>query len=153
MQPSDWPAVRDIYVQGIATRQATFDAAAPSWEEWNARHLTDVRLVAERDGEVLGWAALSPVSARACYAGVAEESVYVAESARGEGIGGTLLAELLERADEAGFWTIQAQVFPENAASISLHRRCGFRVVGTRERVASLDGAWRDTVLLERRRP
>jgi len=151
MQPSDWPAVRDIYEQGIATRLATFDTAAPSWEEWNARHLTDVRLVAERDGAVVGWAALSPVSARACYAGVAEESVYVAESARGEGVGSTLLAEIVERADEAGFWTIQAQVFPENDASIALHRRCGFRVVGTRERIARLDGAWRDTVLLERR--
>lgn len=153
MQPSDWPAVRDIYEQGIATRQATFDTSAPSWEEWDARHLADVRLVADRDGEVVGWAALSPFSARAAYAGVAEESVYVAEDARGEGVGGTLLAELIDRADEAGFWTIQAQVFPENAASIALHRRCGFRVVGTRERVASLDGAWRDTVLLERRRP
>ena len=152
MQPSDWPAVRDIYEQGIATRLATFETATPSWEDWDARHLTDLRLVAEDDGEVLGWAALSPVSARACYAGVAEESVYVAEGVRGEGIGGSLLAELLERADEAGFWTIQAQVFPENAASIALHKRCGFRAVGTRERIARLDGAWRDTVLLERRK-
>ena len=153
MQPSDWPAVRDIYEQGIATGQATFDTAAPSWEEWDARHLTDARLVAERDGEVVGWAALSPFSARTCYAGVAEESVYVAESARGEGVGGTLLSELIDCADKAGFWTIQAQVFPDNAASIALHRSCDFRVVGTRERIASLDGAWRDTVLLERRRP
>lgn len=152
MQPSDWPAVRDIYEQGIATRLATFETAAPSWEDWDARHLTDLRLVAERDGEVLGWAALSPTSARACYAGVAEESVYVAESARGQGIGSTLLTELLDRADEAGFWTIQTSIFPENAASIALHTRCGFREVGTRERIARLDGAWRDTVLLERRR-
>jgi len=151
MQPSDWPAVRDIYEQGIATKQATFDTTAPSWEEWNARHLTDARLVAERDGEVLAWAALSPVSARAAYAGVAEESIYVAEGARGEGIGSALLNELLGRADEAGFWTIQTSIFPENAASLALHRRCGFRVVGTRERIARLDGAWRDTVLLERR--
>ena len=152
MQPSDWPAVRDIYEQGIATGLATFETAAPSWEDWDARHLTDLRLVAERDGEVLGWAALSPTSARACYAGVAEESVYVAESARGQGIGSTLLTELLDRADEAGFWTIQTSIFPENAASIALHTRCGFREVGTRERIARLDGAWRDTVLLERRR-
>ena len=151
MQPSDWPSVRDIYEQGIATKQATFDTTAPSWEEWNARHLTDARLVAERDGEVLAWAALSPVSARAAYAGVAEESIYVAEGARGEGIGSALLNELLGRADEAGFWTIQTSIFPENAASLALHRRCGFRVVGTRERIARLDGMWRDTVLLERR--
>lgn len=152
MQPSDWPAVRDIYEQGIATRLATFETAAPSWEDWDARHLTDLRLVAEDDGEVLGWAALSPTSARACYAGVAEESVYVAEIARGRGIGSALLTELLDRADEAGFWTIQTSIFPENAASIALHKRCGFREVGTRERIARLDGAWRDTVLLERRR-
>ena len=152
MQPSDWPAVRDIYEQGIATRLATFETAAPSWEDWDARHLTDLRLVAEDDGEVLGWAALSPTSARACYAGVAEESVYVSESARGRGIGSALLTELLDRADEAGFWTIQTSIFPENAASIALHERCGFRVVGTRERIARLDGAWRDTVLLERRK-
>jgi L-amino acid N-acyltransferase YncA len=151
MQPSDWPAVRDIYEEGIATKQATFDTAAPSWEEWDARHLSDVRLVAERDGEVVAWAALSPVSARACYAGVAENSVYVAEGARGDGIGSALMTELLDRADEAGFWTIQTSIFPENAASIALHRRCGFRVVGTRERIARLDGAWRDTVLMERR--
>ena len=152
MQPSDWPAVRDIYEQGIATGLATFETAAPSWEDWDARHLTDLRLVAERDGKVLGWAALSPTSARACYAGVAEESVYVAESARGQRIGSALLTELLDRADEAGFWTIQTSIFPENAASIALHTRCGFREVGTRERIARLDGAWRDTVLLERRR-
>ena len=151
MQPSDWSAVRDIYEQGIATRLATFETAAPSWEDWDARHLTDLRLVADDDGEVLGWAALSPTSARACYAGVAEESVYVAESARGKGIGGALLTELLDRADEAGFWTIQTSIFPENVASIALHKRCGFREVGTRERIARLDGAWRDTVLLERR--
>jgi L-amino acid N-acyltransferase YncA len=153
MQPDDWPAVREIYEQGIATRQATFETAAPSWEEWDAGHLVDLRLVAEEDGEVVGWAALSPVSRRACYAGVAEESVYVAERARGRGVGSALLGRLLADADEAGFWTIQTSIFPENAASIALHMRCGFRVVGTRERIARLDGTWRDTVLLERRVP
>jgi L-amino acid N-acyltransferase YncA len=153
MQPDDWPAVREIYEQGIATKQATFETATPSWEEWDAGHLVDLRLIAEEDGEVVGWAALSPVSRRACYAGVAEESVYVAEAARGRGVGSALLARLLADADEAGFWTIQTSIFPENTASIALHTRCGFRVVGTRERIARLDGTWRDTVLLERRVP
>jgi L-amino acid N-acyltransferase YncA len=153
MQPDDWPAVREIYEQGIATKQATFETAAPSWEEWDAGHLVDLRLVAEEDGKVVGWAALSPVSRRACYAGVAEESVYVAERARGRGVGSALLARLLADADDAGFWTIQTSIFPENAASIALHTRRGFRVVGTRERIARLDGTWRDTVLLERRVP
>ena len=151
MQPEDWPAVREIYEQGIATRQATFETAVPSWEEWNAGHLVDLRLVAEQDGDVIGWAALSPVSSRACYAGIAEDSVYVAEHARGRGIGKALLDRLVTDADEAGFWTIQTSIFPENDASIALHTRCGFRVVGTRERIARLDGTWRDTVLLERR--
>jgi phosphinothricin acetyltransferase len=153
MQPSDWPTVRAIYEQGLATRQATFETKAPSWEEWDASHFAELRLVAERDGEVIGWVALSPVSRRDCYAGVAEESVYVAESARGQGLGKALLTELVTRADAAGIWTIQTSIFPENVASIELHKRCGFRVVGTRERIAQLDGAWRNTMLLERRRP
>ena len=151
MQPHDWPAVRAIYEQGIATGQATFETDAPSWQEWDANHLLDLRLVAEEDGEVIGWAALSPVSRRPCYAGVAEGSVYVAEEARGRGVGTALLERLLADADDAGFWTIQTSIFPENVASIALHTRCGFRVVGTRERIARLAGAWRDTVLLERR--
>lgn len=151
MEPSDWPAVRTIYEQGIATKQATFESAPPSWEEWDAGHLVDLRLVAEDDDQVVGWAALSPVSRRACYAGVAEGSVYVAEEARSRGVGTALLTRLVAEADEAGFWTLQTSIFPENVASIALHRRCGFRVVGTRERIAQLDGAWRDTVLMERR--
>jgi phosphinothricin acetyltransferase len=151
MEPSDWPAVRTIYEQGIATKQATFESASPSWEEWDAGHLVDLRLVAEDDDQVVGWAALSPVSRRACYAGVAEGSVYVAEEARGRGVGTALLTRLVAEADEAGFWTLQTSILPENVASIALHRRCGFRVVGTRERIAQLDGAWRDTVLMERR--
>ncbi len=151
MERSDWPAVRAIFEEGIATKQATFDTEAPSWDEWDAAHLEGLRLVAEHDGEIVGWAALSPTSRRACYSGVAEESVYVSEQARGQGVGTALLGELVSRAGEAGIWTIQTSIFPENAASVALHRRCGFRVVGRRERIARLDGAWRDTVLLERR--
>jgi L-amino acid N-acyltransferase YncA len=151
MRPDDWPAVRTIYEQGIATRQATFETAAPTWEAWDASHLAEPRLVAEGDGEVIGWAALSPVSRRPCYAGVVEGSVYVAEPARGRGVGRALLERLCVHADEVGIWTIQTSIFPENLASIELHKRCGFRVVGTRERIAQLDGIWRDTVLMERR--
>ena len=153
MQPSDWPAVREIYEQGLATRRASFETQAPEWDAWNAAHLAELRLVAERTGEVVGWAALSPASSRPCYAGVVEESVYVAEAARGQGVGSNLLRALVESAEKAGIWTIQTSIFPENAASIALHRRCGFRVVGVRERIAQLDGDWRDTVLLERRAP
>lgn len=153
MRTDDWPAVKAIYEQGIATRLATFETEAPSWDDWNAGHLAEPRLVAERDGQVVGWAALSPASRRPCYAGVAEESVYVAEDARGQGAGRALLGELVSLADAAGIWTIQTAIFPENVASIELHRRCGFRVVGVRERIAQLDGAWRDTVVMERRAP
>jgi len=151
LRTEDWPAVKAIYEQGIATRQATFEEEAPSWAEWDSRHLPEHRLVAERDGEVVGWASLSPTSSRECYAGVVENSVYVAESARGEGVGKALLGELLARTDAAGIWMVQTSIFPENVASIELHRRCGFRVVGTRERIGRMDGAWRDTVLMERR--
>ena len=153
MRATDWPAVKAIYEQGLATRQASFETSAPSWAEWDAGHLAGHRLVAERDDEVVGWAALSPVSRRACYAGVAEESVYVAEQARGEGVGTSLLHALIQGAERAGIWTIQTSIFPENVASIALHERCGFRAVGVRERIAQLDGVWRDTVLLERRSP
>lgn len=151
LTPDDWPAVKAIYEQGIATRLATFETEAPAWEDWHAGHLGEARLVGEEDGEVVGWAALSPVSRRPCYAGVAEGSVYVAEHARGRRLGHALLARLCADGDEAGIWTIQTSIFPENIASLALHKRCGFRVVGTRERIAQLDGAWRDTVLLERR--
>jgi L-amino acid N-acyltransferase YncA len=151
MRTDDWPAVKTIYEQGIATRLATFETEAPAWEAWDGAHLAGPRLVAEEDGEVMGWAALSPVSRRQCYAGVVEESVYVAEGARGRGLGTALLDRLCTDAQAAGIWTIQTSIFPENVASIELHRRCGFRVVGTRERIAQLDGVWRDTVLMERR--
>jgi L-amino acid N-acyltransferase YncA len=152
-EATDWPAVQAIYAEGIATRQATFETEVPSWTEWDAAHLCDHRLVAEVDGEVVGWAALSPVSRRPCYAGVTEGSVYVSAARRGQGVGSSLLHALVEGAARAGIWTIQTSIFPENVASIALHRRAGFRVVGTRERIGQLGGTWRDTVLLERRRP
>jgi phosphinothricin acetyltransferase len=147
----DWPAVSTIYVEGIATRNATFETEAPAWEEWDESHLAGHRLVAEEGGKVVGWAALSPVSDRCCYAGVAENSVYVAEQARGRGVGERLLRALVQSAEQSGIWTIQSGIFPENEASVALHRRCGFRVVGVRERLGRLDGVWRDVVLLERR--
>jgi L-amino acid N-acyltransferase YncA len=151
LRHEDWPAVKAIYEQGIATGQATFELEAPSWEAWDRSHLECHRLVALREGKVVGWAALSPVSERCVYAGVAEESVYVAEEAQGRGVGRALLEELVARAERDGFWTVQAGVFPENRASVELHRRCGFRVVGTRERIGQHHGVWRDVVLMERR--
>jgi L-amino acid N-acyltransferase YncA len=149
LEAKDWPAVRTIFEEGIASGQATFETAAPSWESWDGAH--SLRLVAEEDGEVLGWAALSPYSARPAYSGVAEESVYVAARARGRGVGRALLTALVDRSERAGIWTLQAGVFPENRASVTLHLGCGFRVVGVRERIGRLNGEWRDVLLLERR--
>jgi L-amino acid N-acyltransferase YncA len=151
MLPKDWPAVREIYLEGIATRQATFETQAPSWEVWEASHSSFARLVARENETVVGWAALSPVSSRQAYAGVAEVSVYVAESQRGLGLGRQLLEALIAASEANGIWSLQAVMFRENAGSVALHRRCGFREVGQRERIAKLDGAWRDTILLERR--
>jgi phosphinothricin acetyltransferase len=153
MTAADWPAVRAIYEAGIATGQATFEASAPAWEQWHGDHLEACRLVADEDGEVLGWAALTKVSGRCVYAGVAEVSVYVAAAARGRGIGRELLAALVDESEHAGLWTLQAGIFPENEASLALHERCGFRVVGRRERLGKMNGAWRDVLLLERRSP
>jgi L-amino acid N-acyltransferase YncA len=147
----DWTAVADIYWEGMRGGLATFQTEVPSWEDWDAAHLPGHRLVAELFGEVVGWAALSPASTRRCYAGVVENSVYVAPAARGHGIGRGLLDELIAGAEAAGIWTIQTSIFPENRASLALHERCGFRVVGTRERIGKRDGVWRDTVFLERR--
>jgi L-amino acid N-acyltransferase YncA len=149
LAPEDWAAVADIYWDGIRDGLATFETELPSWEDWDAGHLTDPRLVADWHGDVVGWAALAPVSARRAYAGVAENSVYVARHAQGRGVGRLLLSMLIKRARLAGIWTIQTSIFPENRASLALHERCGFRVVGTRERIAKRDGIWRDTVLLE----
>lgn len=153
LRPADWPAVAAIYAQGIATGNATFETDVPSWERWDSSHLAEQRLVARAGpaGEVVGWAALAPVSDRCAYVGVAENSVYVAERARGLSVGRRLLMELVEGAERAGIWTVQTGIFPENTASLALHRHCGFRVVGLRERIGQLHGRWRDVLLLERR--
>jgi phosphinothricin acetyltransferase len=153
MVPGDWVSVRSIYVDGIATGQATFETSAPSWEKWDSSHLPVPRLVATSyaDSSVKGWAALTPVSARPVYDGVAEVSVYVANDSRGQGLGFELLKLLITESEKSGIWTLQASIFPENRASIALHSRCGFREVGFRERIAKMNGLWRDTILLERR--
>lgn len=164
MPPDLWPAVREIYREGIATGDATFETELPDWEKWNANHRQDCRLVAlepfKEDSEfviplekvmVLGWAALSPVSARRVYAGVAEVSVYVAAAARGRGVGKALLQALVQESEANGIWTLQAGIFPENTASIALHQSCGFRKVGVRHRIGKLGDTWRDVLLLERR--
>jgi L-amino acid N-acyltransferase YncA len=151
MTAADWPEVEAIYAAGIQTGNATFETATPTWEEFDAGRLADHRLVAVASGRVVGWAALSPTSSRACYAGVVEHSVYVATEHRGQGVGRALMEALLASADAAGLWTVQTSVFPENAATLALHERLGFRVVGRRERIARLNGIWRDTLLLERR--
>jgi L-amino acid N-acyltransferase YncA len=149
----DWAGVHAVYAQGIATGNATFETEVPSYERWSAGHPPEHRFVAVRGGTIIGWIAASLVSDRCAYAGVVEHSVYVDERARGQGIGRTLLEAFIAHADAAGIWTIQSGIFPENVASVELHRRCGFRVVGTRERLGQLNGAWRDVLLMERRKP
>jgi L-amino acid N-acyltransferase YncA len=151
LRPKDWVEVARIYAEGIATGNATFETEVPSWAAWDAAHLAGHRFLAERDGRVVGWIALSPASRRPCYAGVAEISVYVAEDARGNGVGTELLAAVVASAERDGLWTLQTSVFPENEPSLALLRRFGFRTVGTRERIGQLHGIWRDTVLVERR--
>ena len=153
MLSDHWPTVREIYGQGIATGNATFETELPDWEKWDHSHRKDCRLVAvETSGsQVVGWAALSPVSNRHVYRGVAEVSVYVASSARGRGIAKALLRALIRESEAAGIWTLQAGIFPENAASITVHKSCGFREVGVRQKIGSLNGIWRDVLLLERR--
>jgi L-amino acid N-acyltransferase YncA len=151
LTPADWQAVEAIYAEGIATGDATFETETPTWAEFDAGRLPDHRLVAVDGNRVVGWAALSPTSRRECYAGVVEHSVYVEESSQGRGIGRALLEALVASADAAGIWTIQTSIFPENAASLALHLRVAFRIVGRRERIARLNGIWRDTLLLERR--
>jgi L-amino acid N-acyltransferase YncA len=153
MEPADWERVRAIYEQGIASGQATFELEAPSWERWDAAHHSFARPVARFEGRVIGWAALSPVSGRCCYAGVAEASVYVDTDHRGQGAGRQLLLETIAESERRGIWTLQGGAFAENEASLRLQRACGFRVVGKRERIGQLHGVWRDTILTERRSP
>jgi L-amino acid N-acyltransferase YncA len=149
----DWTTVHAIYAQGIATGNATFETEVPAFERWAATHPPELRFVADRGGKVVGWVAASPVSDRCAYAGVVEHSVYVDADARGLGIGRLLLETFITHADASGIWTIQSGIFPENVTSVELHRRCGFRVVGTRERLGQLNGEWRDVLLMERRKP
>jgi len=151
MQPEDWLAVRAIYGEGIATGNATFETDLPDWEKWDSGHRRDCRLVARNREQVFGWGALSPVSMRRVYSGVAEVSVYVAATARGSGVGKALLTALVEESESRGIWTLQAGIFPENTASIALHKSCGFREVGVRRRIGKLGEVWRDVLLLERR--
>jgi L-amino acid N-acyltransferase YncA len=152
MQPGHWEGVRAVYLEGLATGDASFETEAPEWERWDATHLRCCRLVALEGGRVAGWAALSPVSSRKVYEGVAEVSVYVASEFRGKGVGRALLSTLVAESEANGVWTLQAGVFPENVASVALHLACGFREVGRRERIGrAKDGRWRDTLLLERR--
>jgi L-amino acid N-acyltransferase YncA len=149
LRVEDWPAVREIYLDGIRSGLASFEIDAPSWDYWNAAHT--LRVVAEADDEVVGWAAAGPVSSRRCYRGVVESSVYVAAHAQGRGVGRALMEDLIARAERAGIWTIQTSIFPENEASLNLHSSVGFRVVGVRNRIGKRDGIWRNTVLMERR--
>jgi len=151
MKSTDWNAVRAIYEEGIATGHATFETEVPEWIEWDRSHLRDCRLVAKAKEQVVGWTALSPVSERCVYAGVAEVSIYITSSARGQGIGKTLLKALIDKSEKVGIWTLQAGVFPENTASIALHKACGFREIGYRSRIGQTGDVWRDVVLLERR--
>jgi phosphinothricin acetyltransferase len=151
LRPDDWPEVARIFEEGIATGNATFETEVPSWEAWDAAHLPEHRLVAEREGRVAGWVALVPVSPRRCYEGVAEISAYVGENTRGQGIGAELLAAVIDSSERDGIWTLQTGVFPENTPSLALLRRFGFRELGTQERIGRLHGVWRDVVLLERR--
>ena len=151
LTPADWPAAAAIYAEGIATGNATFETTVPDWATWDAAHLPAPRLATRLDGRLAGWAALSAVSRRPVYAGVADESIYITAAARGQGVGRALLTALIEASERAGFWTLQAGIFPENTASLRLHAACGFRLVGRRERIGRMAGVWRDTLLLERR--
>jgi phosphinothricin acetyltransferase len=150
LEPPDWPDVARIFEDGIRSGNATFELEPPTWEAWDAAH-SEIRVVAELDGRVVGWAALSPKSSRHCYRGVAESSVYVEEAAQGRGVGRALMDEVIARSEAAGIWTLEAGIFPENKASLRLHLGCGFRLVGVRERLGEANGEFRDVLLLERR--
>jgi phosphinothricin acetyltransferase len=151
MLPTHWEAVRAIYREGIDTRNATFETETPDWQTWDEKHLQQCRLVASVDDQVVGWAALSPVSSRCVYRGVAEVSIYIAASARGQGIGKALLKALVDESEAAGIWTLQAGIFPENAVSVALHKAFGFREVGIRKHIGKMGDTWRNVLLMERR--
>jgi L-amino acid N-acyltransferase YncA len=151
MQTDDWPAIQKIYSEGIANGNATFETETPEWTKWDQAHRQDCRLVARDSQRILGWAALSPVSSRRVYSGVAEVSIYVEAGARGRGVGRALLQSLVEQSERCGIWTLQAGIFPENVPSISLHKSCGFREVGLRQKLGQRCGIWRDVLLLEHR--
>jgi len=151
MMAGDWPSVMEIYAEGLRTGNATFQNEVPGWEEWDAAHIKNCRLVALVEDTIAGWAALTPVSGRCVYTGVAEVSVYVGEAFRGQGIGRDLLQALIIESESNGLWTLQAGIFPENIGSLRIHEKCGFRLVGRRERIGQMHGVWRDTLLLEKR--
>jgi len=152
MKETDWSQVSDIYTEGINTKIATFQSEAPSWEDWNNGHSKTCRLVARLENEILGWAALSPVSSRCVYAGVAELSIYISDKYRGQKVGTALLEELIRLSEKNGYWTLQSGIIKENIASLNLHKKCGFREIGYRERLGKMDnGKWYDVVLVERR--
>jgi phosphinothricin acetyltransferase len=152
MKSSDWEHVRNIYLEGIKTGIATFQTEAPTWENWDKGHLNICRLVARSTDDILGWAALSPTSSRDCYRGVVEVSIYVSEKYKGNGIGTTLLTNLIKQSEENGIWTLYCAIIIENTASIAMHKKCGFREIGVREKVAKMgDGVWHDVMLMERR--
>jgi len=152
MREADWNRVAEIYAEGIKTKIATFQSTVPTWEEWNKEHCEDSRLVARADDTILGWAALSPVSGRCVYAGVAEVSIYVDKQYQGQRVGTVLLEELIKRSEKSGYWTLQSGIIKENVFSLNLHKKCGFREIGYREKLGQMDnGKWHDVVLVERR--
>lgn len=151
IQEHHYPKIAEIYLEGIATRNATFQGEAPTWEDWDKSHLQHSRIVGLINNEVFGWAALTPVSSRCVYAGVAEVSVYVGKDYRGKGLGKLLLDELVKESEANNLWTLQSGIFPENTGSIKVHEKCGFRIIGYRERIGKMNGVWRDNLILERR--
>ena len=151
LEPKDWQDVKNIYLEGIATGQATFQTEAPSWEDWDEGHLKNLRYVAVNSDEVAGWIALTPISGRCVYAGVAEVSIYISSQFRGQKVGFQLLQHLITESEIQGLWTLQAGIFPENEASLALHQKLGFRIIGLREKLGKQNGVWRDVNLLERR--
>ena len=153
LQKEDWQAVQKIYQEGMDTGIATFETQCPDWETWNSKFLQKCRIVVEKDNQILGWAALSPTSKRLVYKGVVEVTIYIDLKQTGKGIGTQLMSTLVQASEEAGFWTLQSSIFSENKSSIKLHQRAGFRIVGTREKIAKRNGIWKDTLFLERRSP